>query len=73
MEKTERLILASVSLMLPELTNICKNFLHYTGDNDTSACIIIHRVAKVIVLEDIEDKAWHVMLKKFQEVAVTDS
>ncbi len=73
LEKAEKLLPASVNLQLPELTNMCKDFLLHQVDNDTSACIVIHRVAKANTLKDIEDQAWQVMLKKFQHVAVTDS
>ncbi len=71
-EKAEKLIPASVSLQLPELTNMCKDFLLHTVDNDASHCVVIYRVAKANALKDIEDKAWHVMLERFQQIAVTD-
>ena len=71
-EKTEKLIPASVSLMLPELTNMCRDFLLHTVDDDASACIAIHRIAKANSLADVEDKAWQVMLEKFQELSGTE-
>ncbi len=71
-EKTEKLIPASVSLMLPELTNMCRDFLFHTVDDDASACIAIHRIAKANSLADVEDKAWQVMLEKFQELSGTE-
>ena len=40
-EKTEKLLPASVHLMLPELTSMCKDFLLHKVDRDTSACIDI--------------------------------
>ena len=69
LEKTEKLLPASVSLMLPELTNMCKDFLINKVEHDTSACIDIHRVAKSNSLTEITDSAWQVMLKNFQEVS----
>ena len=72
-DKTEKLIPASVSLMLPELTKVCKDFLHHSISQDTSACIDIHRIARANSLTDLAEKAWQVMLKKFQEVSQLDS
>ncbi len=66
---TEMLIPASVSLMLPELTNLCKDFLIHKVKRDTSDCIDIHRIAKTNSLIDIADRAWQVMLTNFQEVS----
>ena len=72
-EKTEKLIPASVSLMLPELTKVCKDFLHHNISHETSACIDIHRIARANSLADLAEKAWEVMLEKFQEVSQLDS
>ena len=72
-EKTEKLIPASVSLMLPELTNMCKNFLLHKVKNDVSSCINIHRIAKANSLSDVGEKAWQVMLEKFQDLTGTDA
>ncbi len=72
-ENTELLIPASVSLLLPELTKLCKDFLHYKVDHDTSACIDIHRIAKTNGLTDITDKARQVMLEKFQYVSQVEA
>ena len=72
-EKTEKLIPASVSLMLPELTKVCKDFLHHNISHDTPACIDIYRIAKTNSLTNLAEKAWEVMLGKFQEVSQLDS
>ncbi len=69
LETIEKFILASVSLMLPELTNMCKDFLIHILENDTSACIDIHRIAKSVSLTEIRDIAFQVMVKNFQEVS----
>ncbi len=68
LEKAEILISASVSLMLPELTDMCKDFLLHTVSHDTSSCIDIHRIAKNSSLTEIADRAWQIMLGSFQEV-----
>ncbi len=70
-EKTDKLIPASVSLMLPELTNMCKDFLLHKVKNDTLACIDIHRIAKANSLGDVRDKAWEVTLNNFQDLTGT--
>ncbi len=72
-EKTEKLIPASVGLMLPELTNMCEDFLLHKVKNDTSACIDIHRIAKANSLGDVGDKAWEVMLNSFHDLTGTDA
>ncbi len=71
-EKAEKLIPGSVNLMLPELTNMCKDFLFDRVDNDTSACIAIHRISKANSLTDISDKVWWKMLDNFQKVTATN-
>ena len=70
-EKADKLIPASVNLMLPELTNMCKEFLLDKVASDTSHCIAIHRISKANALVDITDKAWQVMLENFQELTTT--
>ncbi len=65
LDKLSKLIPASVSLMLPELTNMCKDFLLYKVEHDTSACIDIHRTAKENSLTEIADRAWKMMLGNF--------
>ena len=72
-EKTEKLIPASVSLMLPELNKVCKDFLYHKINNDTSACIDINWIARVNSLTDLAQKSWQVMLEKFEEVSHLDS
>ena len=69
LEKTEKLIPASISLMLPELTDMCKDFLLQKVDHDTSACIKIHRIAKKNSLTEVVDRAWKMMLRNFQELS----
>ncbi len=71
-EKTEKLIPASVNLMLPELTKMCKDFLLHNVDNDTSVCIPIWRISKTNSLTDLSDKAWWVMLENFERVTATE-
>ncbi len=71
-EKTEKLIPASVNLMLSELTNMCKEFLLHSVENDESACIAIHKISKANSLADLSDKAWRVMIKNFQELTASD-
>ncbi len=71
MEKTQKLIPASMSLMLPELIDECKRFLEELTKTDTSGCIAVYRVAKANSLEDTAQAAWQVMLEKFQEVTAT--
>ena len=51
LKKAEKLLPASVSLMLPELTNMCEAFILHQLDNDKSGCIDIHRIAKHNSLE----------------------
>ncbi len=70
-EKTKKLIPASVSLMLPELTNECKHFLEEIIITDTSLCIAVYRIAKANCLEDTAEKVWQVMLNNFGEVTAT--
>ncbi len=72
-EKTQKMIPASVSLMLPELTNMCKEFLLEKVHRDTQACIAIHRIAKANSLADVGEKAKQVMLKNFQDLTRTDA
>ncbi len=72
-EMTEKLIPASISLLIPELTNTCREFLLHKVENDISACITVHRVAKAVFQDDVRDEAWKVMLEKFQVITKTDS
>ena len=72
-EKSAKLIPASVSLMLPELTKACNDFLLHKVSHDASACIDIHRNARVNSLTDVANKAWQVMLEKFTEISQLDS
>ena len=69
MEKTEKLVPASVSLMLPELTKVCKDFLHHNISHDKSTCIDIHRIARKNSLTDLAEEAWEVMLQEFEPVS----
>ncbi len=73
LKKAEKLIPASVNLMLPELTNMCKEFLIHKVDNDKEACIDIHRIAKSNSLELAAGKAWDLMIANFQEVSQTNA
>ncbi len=71
-ENTEKLIPASDSLMLPELTRECENFLEQMN-TDTSVCVAVYKLAKDNSLENIAQKAWDVMLDKFQDITTTDA
>ncbi len=74
--KAQKLLPASVSLMLPELTGICQEFLVDKMDPklaDVTFTIDIYRMAKANGLTDIEDESWGVMLEKFQDIKETDS
>ncbi len=72
-EKTEKLIPASISLLLPELTNTCKEFLLHKVKHDITACVSVHRVATVLSQDDVRDEAWKMMLEKFILIAKSDS
>ena len=72
-EKTEKLIPASVSLMLSELTDECKKFLDQKVTSDTLVCSTIHRIAKANSLTHTADKACQVLMRNFQEFAATDA
>ncbi len=73
LEKTEKVLPASVSLMLPELTNFCKDYLLHKVEHDKSACIDIQRNVKSKSLTEIADKARQVMLWNLQEVSKMNS
>ncbi len=73
LEKAEQLLPASVSLMLPELTNMCKDFLLHKLDNDQSACVDIHRIAKQNALGKAGEEAWNLMTEHFKEVSKHDA
>ncbi len=70
-EKTEKLIPASVSLMLPELLDECKTFLENLIKTNASASITVYRIAKANSLQDSTQKAWEIMVEKFQEITAT--
>ncbi len=72
-ETTEKLIPASVSLMLPELTNECENFLDKKVNSGISDCSAICKIAKANSLENVAKKAWEVLLRNFNEVITTDA
>ncbi len=72
-EKTEKLIPASVSLMLSELTEECKRFLEKVIYTDISACGNVYRIAKANALDKTAKSAWGVMLDKFQEFTAADA
>ncbi len=69
LKKMEQLIKASINLKLPELTNMCEDFLLHNVDHAISACIDVHRVAMTNSLTEIADRAWQGMLVNFQEVS----
>ncbi len=71
-EKTEKLIPASISLMLRELTEECSNFLGKMKD-DTSDFVAVYKIAKANSLENIAQKAWRLMLEKIQDITTTDA
>ncbi len=70
-EKTEKLIPASVSLMLPELTKECTTFLKKLINTNTSVCVAVHRIAKANSQQETAQTTWQVMLEKFQELTAT--
>ncbi len=72
-QKTEKLIPASVSVMLLELTNMCKDFLLDKVHQDQASCINIHRFAKSNCLLDVLDRAWQMMLQNIQDVSKVDA
>ncbi len=69
LETTEKLIPASAKLMLPELTNMCKDFLLHKVEADIPACIDIYRIGKANSLTTITDRPFQVILRNFQEVS----
>ncbi len=71
-EKTEKLLPASVSLMLPELTKECKTFLG-EKNSDISDCIAVYKVAKANSLENAAQRAWQIMLDNFQSIIKTSA
>ncbi len=73
LEKAEKLLPASVSLMLPELTNMCEDFLLHKLDDDKSDCLDIHRIAKHNSLEKAAEKARDLITEHFQEVSKHDA
>ncbi len=52
---------------------MCKDFLLHKLDNDQSACVDIHRIAKHNSLEKAAEKAWALMTEHFQEVSKYDA
>ncbi len=75
LEKTDKVLPKSASLMLPELTNLCKDYMYilHKVEHDKSACIEIHRIAKSNSRTEIADKARQVMLWNFREVSKMNS
>ena len=71
-EKTEKLIPASVSLMLPELTGECRSFLA-ERNSDTLDCVTVYKIAKATSLKNAAQKAWDVMLDNFQDIITTNA
>ncbi len=59
--------------MLPELTNMCKDFLLHKVDHDTSACIVARRIGKANSLIDVTDRACQVIQGNFQRVSQVDA
>ncbi len=72
-KKIEKMLPASVSLMLPELTDECKTFLDEAVNNDTSDCSAVYKLAKANSLTKTADKAWQVLRRNFQDIAATDA
>ncbi len=70
--KTEKLLPASVSLMLPELTKECKTFLGERNSN-ISDCIAVYYIAKDNSLENTANEAWENMLDNFQDIIRTNA
>ncbi len=72
-EKTGKLIPASINLTLPELADECRNFLDEKVTSDSSDCSAIHKIAKANSLIKTADKAWQTLLRNFEEVVATDA
>ncbi len=72
-ENVKKVFLASVKLMIPELTDKCERYLQEELDRNPGISIETHRIAHMIGLNDLTKKSWKVMLDKFQTIAATDS
>ncbi len=70
-QKCKKLIPASISLMLPELTKVCEDFLLHKVSHDTSACIATHRNARTNSVTDLAEKIWQVMLETFTVTGIS--
>ncbi len=68
MEKTEKLIPASGTLMLPHLLEKCKTFLENLTSSNRSACADVYRIASSNSLDDTAQKARQVMSEQLQIV-----
>ncbi len=66
--KTEKLLPASVSLMLPELTKECGNFLG-ESNSDKSDCVAVYKTAEGHAMEN----TWETMLDNFQDTIATSA
>ena len=71
-EKTEKLIPASVSLMLPELIAECKRFLEQVIKKDISTCVAVYRIVKAKYFRLTAKKIWKTMLENFETFRTTD-
>ncbi len=71
-EKTEKLIPAGVSLMLPELTKECEKFFE-ERNWDLSDCVAVYKIANANSLENAAKKAWDVMLENVQDITTTSA
>ncbi len=71
-KKTEKLMSPSVKLMLPELTDACKDILG-TFSTDVSACVEVYKIAKSSSLESTAQEAWKTALDNFQNITTTNA
>ncbi len=71
--KAEKLIPASVSLMLPELTHECNSFIDKKISIDVAICVAVYKSAKANGLESRAKKARGVMLDNFLDITKTDA
>ncbi len=69
------LVPASIVLMVPELTGACKDWLSDKMTRDPpefSSAVAIYRIGKENCLQEVAEKAWSVMLDRFEDVSGTD-
>ncbi len=68
LDMAKRVILASVSLNIPTLKNVCEKFLLETIESDVASCRQTGRLAKLHHFETIAESAWNKMLNNCKEL-----